>query len=73
MLLGASVLPQLVASPAVAPECPAGFSCYADGPSFAKALGDSSGGAAAPASAQARAAVPRCEPLHDQQYAVGLH
>ena len=29
-------------------RCPAGFTCYSDGPTFAKALGDSSGGPAAP-------------------------
>ena len=44
---------QLLASPAASTTaCPAGFTCYTDGPRFAKALGDSSGGPSAPPSAK---------------------
>ena len=44
----------LAASPAESTSCPAGFSCYTDGLSFAKAVGDSRNGAgpSAPASAK---------------------
>jgi hypothetical protein len=44
----------LAASPAATDQagCPAGFKCYSDAQAFAKALGDSSGGPAAPKSAK---------------------
>jgi len=57
---------------AAAAACPEGFTCYTDGPAFAKALGDSSGGPSAPASAKLALLCPAAAPCRISNTQLGF-